>query len=1625
MSGLPTKRQKNQPFVQNAQGSSRTARPVYYDDEEEDKYKLKSSNPLFSKVEILKEVSISIGEEIRDQNKFLQTMSSDLEQTSSNLSSRMKQFYKMAKQQGCGQILILISFFVLDYSFSKSKAPKKRLANYSGDESDDYDPSPVKKAAIASKPKSSSSKASSSNITPNVPPPKKSSNGKAIEDIYQKKSQLEHILLRPDTYIGSVEPVEEQMWTYNSTTERMEKNLVKYTPGLYKIVDEIIVNAADNKIRDPKMDTIKINFNKETGEISVYNNGKGIPIQIHKDEKCYVPELIFGHLLTSSNYNDTEKKVTGGRNGYGAKLCNIFSTRFEIETADLEQAKKYKQVFKNNMSEIGKPSLTKFSQKSEYTMVTFVPDFNKFNMSHLDDGIVQLLTRRVYDLAGCVPGVKVFLNGERIKIKSFKDYIDLYVQPSKVEPTNPDDVKPVFNKAEVIYQRISDRWEVGFAITDGQFQSVSFVNSVNTVKGGTHVTYVTDQIVSKVIALLKKKNKGSTVKPYQVKSHIWIFVNCLIENPSFDSQTKETLTLRASSFGSKCDIDDDFIKKVMKTELSSLVMNFVKYKEMQGLKKTDGTKSSRITGIVKLEDANQAGTKRSKDCTLILTEGDSAKTLAISGLSVIGRDYFGVFPLKGKLLNVRDASTSQVTNNAEISQIKQILGLKTNTNYLSADSLRYGHLMVMADQDVDGSHIKGLIINFLDTHFPSLIRMPGFLLDFITPVVKATRRNESISFYSEPEYLEWLNTVPNGGKDYTIKYYKGLGTSSSKEAKQYFGNLEHHRKTFLPASEDERKLIDLAFNKARADDRKEWLNSYVPGTYLDNTKPEIPVGDFINKELVLYSIADTARSIPSVVDGFKPTQRKIIYGCFKRNLKGEIKVAALAGYISEQTAYHHGEQSLTQSIIAMAYDFIGSNNLNLLEPKGQFGSRLQGGKDSASARYIFTTLAKLSRTIFNPDDSSLLEYIEDDGKKVEPNWYIPIVPMILINGSEGIGTGWSTNIPNYNPYDIVDNLRRLMKGENPVPMTPWYRGFKGTIEYSTPNRYKVTGIIEEIDDNTLRITELPVKTWTQSYKESLELWRTGTDKVQPIIKDFKEYHTDTKVDFYLTLTDKQMNDARKEGFEARFKLIGSISTSNMVCFDREGRIKKYDSPEAIITEFYPLRLRYYQLRKDALIAQLSEEWERLNNRARFVLEIIQKKLVVQNRKRNDIIEELFNRGYKPFPKAAKKAVVSSDDPSNKSFGNEDESSGESENESNANNAQKNKLGVSASDYDYLLSMPIWNLTYEKFEKLNKERDDCQARLDSLLAKSPKYLWSSDLDEFITNWELKLKFHKDLEMDELKARDKHDKKYNIKGRKTKRVTADTKSKLKFKTELSDDDFSVSKKSKSSIKLSDDDFSPVKKPAPRASSSNPKPRNINSKQSTLNAFVKKESDDDEEYNIPSTSTVKNEPPINENIISDDEDYSKPLSLSDRLNMIRNKKESANKNSESVSLSPVIDIKPSKINIDESPVTAPKKTTRAPAAKKLVQSAATKKAPRKPAAPRKKITQIEGSDSDNYSNKNSKSIKLSDDDDDDEVSPVDEPVAPRNSRAKRTAATKVSKYKLESDSESENASEFELSE
>ncbi|WJX73022.1 DNA topoisomerase 2 [Trifolium repens] len=357
------------------------------------------------------------------------------------------------------------------------------------------------------------------------------------------------------------------------------------------------------------------------------------------------------------------------------------------------------------MGKKSEPVITKCKASENWTKVTFKPDLEKFKMTYLEEDVVALMKKRVLDMAGCLgKTVKVELNGTLIRFKSFRDYADLFLKSAEKTKGTP---------LPRIHAKVGDRWEICVSLSDGQFQQVSFVNSIATIKGGTHVDYITNQITAHVMNKVNKKKKDANVKAHTVKNHLWVFVNALIDNPAFDSQTKESLTTRQASFGSKCDVPESMLKDVEKSGIVEALLSWAYFKQSKYLKKTDGTKTQRIRGIVKLEDANDAGGRNSEKCTLILTEGDSAKALAMAGLSVVGRDHYGVFPLRCKLLNVREASSKQIMENEEIRNIKKILGLQQNKEYTNVKSLRYGHLMIMPDQDHDGSHIKGLLINFI------------------------------------------------------------------------------------------------------------------------------------------------------------------------------------------------------------------------------------------------------------------------------------------------------------------------------------------------------------------------------------------------------------------------------------------------------------------------------------------------------------------------------------------------------------------------------------------------------------------------------------------------------------------------------------------------------------------------------------------------------------------------------------------------------------------------------------------------------------------------------------------------------------------------------------------------
>jgi len=1129
---------------------------------------------------------------------------------------------------------------------------------------------------------------------------------------YNKLTQLEHCLARPGMYIGSTDITNDEVWIYNEDENKIQKKNIKFSPGLLKLFDEIIVNASDFSQIDKTCDTIKIDYNKVEGFISIINNGdSGIPVEEHEVHKILIPSMIFGELLSGSNFNDDIERLGAGTNGLGCKLTNIYSTKFIVDVVDHKNKKHFNQVWSDNMATVGNPSVIKSNLKHSSVKVTFYPDFKRFNINNLDNDHYNLFYRRAVDIAAMNPKLNIFFNDKKIEINNFKEYIKLYY------PDEPNE--------NIYIDDSNERWKIGILYKqDCNNETISFVNSINTYHGGTHLNHVSDQIYKYLIDIIKKKNKDIKVNNQLLKDNLVFFVNSILVNPTFSSQTKEECTLKPDKFGSKYIPNQTFLKKIAKCGIVEQVIELAKFKESSTLKKTDGKKQVRLTGIPKLDDANKAGTKDSNKCSLILTEGDSAKTFAVSGLSIIGRDYFGVFPLKGKLLNVREANPSQILANEEITNLKQIIGLKTGEDYSSDikfNQLRYGRIVILTDSDVDGSHIKGLVMNFIHSQWPSLIKRVKFITSLATPIVKATKGSEVLSFYNLPDYNNWLEKDSNN-KNWKIKYYKGLGTSTAAEAREYFVDFEkklinyawednEDEETELPyKKENDEDSILLAFEKVRADDRKVWLHNFDKNDVLLYEDKEVRISKFIHSDLIHFSNDDLSRSIPSLVDGLKPSQRKILYGAQLRGLdKTEVKVAQLAGFVSDKAAYHHGEASLNGAIIGMAQNFMGSNNINILKPNGQFGSRLRSGGDSASPRYIWTKLEDLTPTIYNQSDNPVLNNLFEDSEPIEPEYYVPIIPMILVNGTQGIGTGFSSKIPCYNPTEIITNLKnRLLSGKEFDEMDPWWQGFEGTVSKVDDYNYEIYGSYE-IKGNKLIITELPVGESTFSFKEHLEKLLDPEDNKKPAVtskvtksktapkkvikqkeKTFLGYtdnSTDTKVYFELEFENGYLNNVKD--LDKIFHLCKKYSINNMHLFDSNGTIKKYDSPVEIMNEYYIIRLLTYEKRKKHELEILEYQVKIISNKVKFILMIVNKKLIVNNKKRSELEDELEKL---KFPKLGK------------------------------NNSD------SDINYNYLLGMPIYNLTQEKIEELKKQQEDKENQYEELNNLSIEKLWLNELNK---------------------------------------------------------------------------------------------------------------------------------------------------------------------------------------------------------------------------------------------------------------------------------------------------------
>ena len=1117
---------------------------------------------------------------------------------------------------------------------------------------------------------------------------------------YQKMDPISHCLERPDMYVGSTTPRTTTEYAAHKDSEgdfHITLEEVTCSPAILRIFVEVLSNAIDNVERSRGSLTpskkIKITLDPETGETSIWNDGDVVPIEMNDDEGCYNHTMIFGQLLTGSNYDDEEERLVAGRNGIGAKACSIFSTKFVVSGCDPDKKKIFTQTWTGNMRSCTPPVIKACKEKG-FTHITWWPDFNRFGLEGYTPDIINLYTRYIID-AAMISKVQVYLNDELIKVKNLTQYSPLYHSPTE------EKLLIKTSTCEVLLTPCS------------QFEAVSFVNGIYTRLGGQHVDSWSEAIFRPLVDKFNGKDKKVKTKTPKinigdVRQFFRLFVVATVVRPEFNGQNKEKL----ESPQVASEVKTTHINAILKWSVAEQIEDIIKGKEMMALKKT--TTKQRHVKVDGLDPANNSGGKLSHECSLFICEGLSAKTYVVAGINEgvygkQGRDWFGILPVTGKILNVRNATPTVIADNKVIVSFIQSLGLQYGldyTNDANYRTLRYGRLISITDADVDGVHIESLLINVIHSLFPTLLkRTTPFVVSMKTPIARISRpRCKDILFYDEQRFVEYIKIQT---QKYTAKYYKGLGTTRAEDVPDTFGKKMVEYKNDDLVGENMNKI----FHKKHADDRKEWLSAWNPQdtTFSIDDRPatsEMNISDFLNREMIKFSHSDCGRSLPHGIDGLKESQRKIIYAVRKRNLRYQgtsLKVAQLSGYTAEHSNYHHGEQNLQDTIIHMAAGYPGTNNIPLLYPDGGFGTRLEGGKDAASARYIYTKMEAMTEYIYRSEDDPLLTHVNDDGDLVQPEHYVPIIPMILVNGcTAGIGTGWSCTIPCYNPKDMVTSIKIWLASKGDVlmvdaetggeislfpPLVPWYRGFNGDISPYGPNKFITRGVVSKTAGvQNYQVTELPIGMWTCKFKDMCEDL-VGDKK----IKGVKNHSTVRDVNFTLT----RFPDGIPCNDES-LKLHTFVYTSNMVLFTTEGKLKKYDTVDQIIDAFCVVRYNYYIKRKAYQIKTWEQELRHLGNKERFIREVIAEELIIMNEEEAAILRNLETKGYDQEP--------------------------------------------GQGGWDYLLRMQVRTFTADKVKQLNKDIEGIHAKLDILHSTEPGDIWLRELEEFERHYD---KWTKDM------------------------------------------------------------------------------------------------------------------------------------------------------------------------------------------------------------------------------------------------------------------------------------------
>ena len=931
---------------------------------------------------------------------------------------------------------------------------------------------------------------------------------------YEQMDPVTHVYVRPNMYIGSDKRDPRGCWVFDVQSGRMKYVQLDYVPGAERIFLEIMGNAADNviKSRQCKVDPGPIEVTMDQQWVTITNYGLPLPVEMHKTGVT-VPEKVLGTLLTSSTYNQDRHGI--GTNGVGAKATNIYSKEFIADIVDARNRKRYHQRWYNNMLSKDPAVITELEPHITVssTTIRYQMDFARFQYDPTVGYPAEafaLYERHAVEISFTTK-VPISFNGRQYNVSTIVDLALLYYTEEQVKSAI---IYYLWPAGTEVVEHGKSGWprtqsSAGLTVlpdlellildTPDNSHHISFANSIMTPDGGTHVEgllqVVSDNAVKtvneKLVELIggenkskgKGKGKGKTapkkpavildanakralsVTKADVRPHLSLLISVRVVNPDFDSQAKTRLKAPLI----KVPLPDELLQKMEHWKLLDRLYAAAEAKQFQSLTKDDG-KMRRSFNMGKGLDANFAGkAKYSAQCILIIVEGDSAAGTATKLFSHAGpnvRDYVGIYPIRGKGLNVMGKSPLRILANKEIKALKAMLGLQENINYMEPANyatLRYGGgVYFFSDADNDGKHITSIELNLFFCRYASLLAL-GYAHSIDTPYLVIKKGHVRIPFYSEEGYGAWRDVNPDY-KTWNHRYIKGLGTLNEDDIACEYKNQHFVQFTF---DEDTPRAMQLAFHKKAADHRKQFMAEWKSIAGVDDMRV-MPISTYIYQNWTKYSKANVIRALPNLLSGMKRTHMKVIQGAISLwngiglNKKCESKkIQALAGHTLEKVSYHHSTDILGKVIIGMCQGFLGALNMPLLKGEGNIGSRQFGGADQASARYPSVMPSPLFPYIYRPEDREILEYLEDDGVIVEPADFFPTVPICLINGGMGVGTGHSTTTVNHHPLDCTYLIRLLLTGTpfaDLPDLIPHYVGFTGTLHVIDRNAKKRTTV---------------------------------------------------------------------------------------------------------------------------------------------------------------------------------------------------------------------------------------------------------------------------------------------------------------------------------------------------------------------------------------------------------------------------------------------------------------------------------------------------------------------------------------------------------------------------------------